>query len=422
MAEALPSVVSGAFRQPFKEQVAYFRNKLGNLVPTARWDDMERGAHDTGFMVAGAVKADLLADLAAAVDRGITEGKSLDAFRKDFRSIVERNGWHGWTGEGSKKGEAWRTRIIYSTNATTSYNAGRYAQLREGGFDLWVYRHNDSVLRPRLKHLAWNGLTLPPDHEFWRTHAPQNGWGCKCYVVGARSDKGARRLGGDPGKALPEDWNAINPKTGAPVGIDKGWDYQPGAMVTDTVRAMAQKTQQWEYTLAKAYMQGVPESVRDRLAVSYRALPSVADDVRRYAQRVLEGRGHLDIPPYRTLGLLTSTDARQVAQIKGRDVSGFDFALDRSSVLHIRDEHGDQKAESSRGQRAVTATDYERLAQIINDGGEFEDAGTSWRTGHPLVRRRLMVGSEEWVATFEVRGGRKMLAIETFYIRKVRQS
>lgn len=421
VADALPSVISGALKRPFKEQVAFFRGKLGNLVPTARWDDIQRSAHDRAFMVAGAAKADLLADLATAVDRSITEGKSLEAFRQDFRAIVERNGWHGWTGEGSKKGEAWRTRVIYQTNALSSYNAGRYAQLREGGFDLWIYRHNDSVKNPRPQHLAWNGLALPPGHEFWVAHAPQNGWGCKCYVVGARSARGARRLGGDPDKALPEDWDAIDAKTGTPVGIDKGWDYQPGAAVSQTIQAMAQKSVQWEYTLAKAYMQGVPEATRDALAHAYRALPSVADDTRRYAQRILEGRTALEIPPYRTMGLLTADDALQVAKAKAVEVAGFDYALDKSAVLHVMGEHGNPKTETSRGQRAVTAGDYARLPQLLNEGGEFEDAGKSWRSGQPLVRRRWRLDGEEFVATFEVRRGRKMLALETLYIREVRQ-
>ncbi|MEO7469974.1 MAG: phage head protein, partial [Sphingobium limneticum] len=126
---AQASAMSGALRRPFTEQIAFFRGKLGNLVPTEFWDDLVREQHDTGFMVAGAQKADLLTDLAAAVDRTIAEGKSLDAFRKDFRAIVQRHGWHGWTGEGTKAGEAWRTRTIYKTNASTSYAAGRYAQL-----------------------------------------------------------------------------------------------------------------------------------------------------------------------------------------------------------------------------------------------------------------------------------------------------
>ena len=105
--------VRATFRQPFKEQVAAFRLRLGDLVPTSRWDDISKAQHDRAFMVAGAVKADLLADLGAAVDKAISQGTGLEEFRRDFRQIVERRGWHGWTGEGSVKGEAWRTKIIY---------------------------------------------------------------------------------------------------------------------------------------------------------------------------------------------------------------------------------------------------------------------------------------------------------------------
>lgn len=415
MADAQPSVVSGVLKRPFAEQVSFFRGKLGNLVPTERWDDITRGAHDSGFMVAGAQKADLLADLAAATDRAVSEGKSLDAFRKDFRGIVERHGWHNWTGEGSKKGVAWRTRIIYQTNAKTSYNAGRYAQLRDGGFRLWVYHHNDGVKNPRPQHLAWDGLTLPADHEFWDTHAPQNGWGCQCYVTGARSDRAARRLGGDPDKKLADDWNATDPKTGAPVGIDKGWDYQPGATVTDTVLAMAQKSQQWDYSLAKAYMQGVPDGVRDSLAQSYRSLPSVANDTRLYAQKILEKRTHLDIPPYRTLGLATTDDVARIESLLGKEVAGFDYALDVFAVRHIEGRHG-KGAETRTGQRGVTAKDYRVLPKLINDGGKLEAAGKARKTGNPLVKRRLTLGGAAYEAVFELRSGRKMLALQSYYI------
>ncbi|MDG4868970.1 phage minor head protein, partial [Guyparkeria sp. 1SP6A2] len=140
-------------------------------VPTARWDDLWQDQHDRAFMVAGATKADLLADLAAAVDRSIQQGTGLEAFRKDFREIVARHGWTGWTGEGSTKGEAWRTRVIYRTNMATSYAAGRMAQWREKGYPLWVYRHGGSR-EPRLQHLDWDGLILEADHPFWVTHAP----------------------------------------------------------------------------------------------------------------------------------------------------------------------------------------------------------------------------------------------------------
>jgi hypothetical protein len=228
--------LAATFRKPFAEQVAAFRLRLGDLVPTSRWDDISRHQHDRAFMVAGALKADLLADLAAAVDKAISQGTTLDEFRRDFRALVEKNGWHGWTGEGTAKGEAWRTKVIYRTNLATSYAAGRRAQLVEGDYAFWVYRHGGS-LEPRLHHLAWDGVALPPDHPFWATHSPPNGWGCSCRVFGARSEAGIKRVGGIPGKELPDDWLSADPRTGAPKGIDKGWDYAPGASATGDINA-----------------------------------------------------------------------------------------------------------------------------------------------------------------------------------------
>lgn len=410
MADGQPTLHT-VLGRPFAEQVAFYRNKLGNLVPTARWDDIKRDAHDTGVMVAGAAKADLLADLATAVDRVVSEGKGLGEFRKDFRDIVQRNGWHGWTGEGTRAGERWRTRTIYQTNATTSYSAGRLAQLQDGGFTYWVYRHNDSVRNPRPEHQRLNGLTLPAGHAFWKRYYPPNGWGCQCYVVGARTAAGARRLGGDPDKTPIEGWDADE----AP-GIDEGWDYQPGARVAQTITQMAEKSRAWPYEIAKAYMAGVPDRVRDQLARSYRALPSVADDARRYAERVLRGENPSQIPAYRTLGLLPAADVAQVRQVKELAVDGYDYALDVSVVRHVQRKHGGN-SELSRGQRPVTAADYAMLPRLLNEGGELLDAGVSESTGTPQVRRELTVGNETYVAVFEVRRKRQMLVLQTFYVR-----
>lgn len=171
-------------------------------------------------MVAGATKAELLADLAKAVDKAIAEGRSLEEFRSDFRSIVEKNGWHGWTGEGTKKGKAWRTRVIYRTNMATTYAAGRRAQLLAGNFAFWVYRHGGSR-EPRILHLGWNGLALPPDHEFWATHSPPNGWGCSCYVVGARTAAGCGALAAIRARPFPMAGRRWTRKPAHPKGSTK---------------------------------------------------------------------------------------------------------------------------------------------------------------------------------------------------------
>lgn len=223
-------------KRPFAEQVAFFRGKLRKQVPTETWRDLWKAEHDRAFMVAGAAKADLLADLAAAVQAAIESGESIDQFRARFGDIVQKRGWQGWTGEGTQAGTNWRTRIIYRTNMATSYAAGRYAQLQD--FPLWVYRHSGAE-HPRLQHKAWNGLTLPKDHPFWQTHYPPNGWGCGCRVFGARSASGASRVGGQPDYTEPpEGWNALDQKTGEPEGIDEGWGYAPGASVADKFRGL----------------------------------------------------------------------------------------------------------------------------------------------------------------------------------------
>jgi hypothetical protein len=219
---------------PFEEQIAFFRQKVP--VPTARWDDLRRNEHDTGFMVAGAMKADLLADLQQAVADTAAGGGTLEEFRKGFRDLVSRHGWHGWTGEGTAAGEAWRTRVIYQTNMLTSYAAGRLAQLRDPELrkiaPYWMYRHSDSVMHPRPLHVSWDKLTLPADDPWFRTHYPPNGWGCCCYVI-ATSKTLAEMQGGRFGPP-PDD--GIDPKTGGPMGIDKGWDYMPGDTATERIR------------------------------------------------------------------------------------------------------------------------------------------------------------------------------------------
>lgn len=232
--------ISAAFGKPFAQQVAAFRIRLGDLRATEGWKDVWQAEHDRAFMVAGAQKAELLADLAAAVDKAIAKGTTLEEFRADFEKAVADHAWHGWAGETTEKGRAWRTRVIYGTNLSTSYAAGQYAQLKKENWKYWIYRHGNSA-EPREQHLGWDGLILPPDHPFWASHYPPNGWGCSCWVTGANSMASAIRRGGKPDLKLPNDWQKLDPKTGAPEGIDKGWAYAPGRSVARTIDAIAQK-------------------------------------------------------------------------------------------------------------------------------------------------------------------------------------
>ena len=89
-------------------------------------------------MVAGATKAELLADFAVAIAKAISKGTTLEEFRKDFRTAVEDHNWHGGPGEETARGRDWRTRLICKTNMAASYAAGCHARLTAAGFAFWV--------------------------------------------------------------------------------------------------------------------------------------------------------------------------------------------------------------------------------------------------------------------------------------------
>ncbi|MCL2346104.1 MAG: phage head morphogenesis protein [Desulfobulbus sp.] len=230
--------LAGVINLPFAEQIDFFRQKLN--LPTERWDDIERAAHDRAFIVAGAMKADLLNDLREAVEKGIATGTTLKTFREDFAAIVAKHGWTGWTGEGTAAGRAWRTRVIHETNLRTSYAAGRWQQLHDPELQkrapYWRYIHDDSVLSPRPQHKAWGDtrLTLRFDHPFWQTHFPPNGWGCRCRIVAVHAP------GPDDATEPPAGWNTRG-ENGQLPGIDRGWDYAPGANVSTPLQDLVDR-------------------------------------------------------------------------------------------------------------------------------------------------------------------------------------
>ncbi|MCW5223511.1 hypothetical protein D5041_07855 [Verminephrobacter aporrectodeae subsp. tuberculatae] len=236
----------GVFARPFAEQAAFFRNKLN--LPSERWDDMLREQHDRAFVVAGAMKADLVADLRDAIGQAIDQGKSIQWFRGEFERTVRRHGWTGWTGEATRRGVAWRTHVIYATNLRTSYQAGRWAQMTDpqvmAARPYWRYVHR-SIEHPRLAHKAWHDTVLPAGDPWFNTHYPPNGWGCKCSIE-TLNERGLQRLGKTGPDRAPDD--AVVPYTvpatgetiELPKGVQYGWDYAPGRAAAETALAARQ--------------------------------------------------------------------------------------------------------------------------------------------------------------------------------------
>lgn len=213
---------------PFKEQIEFFRRKAN--VPTNSYADIYNNEHDYAFVVAGANRNALLNDFRTAIDKAINQGSTLEEFRKDFSEIVEK---HGWSYNG---GFNWRTRIIYETNLNSSYQAGRYQQLRDAKFPYMEYLHSDYVEHPRELHQSWDHLVLDFNDPWWNNHFPPNGYGCQCRVRG-RTKGDLKRMGkNQPDKAPTINWvdkvigeNSGNPRiVRVPEGIDPSFEHIPG--------------------------------------------------------------------------------------------------------------------------------------------------------------------------------------------------
>lgn len=212
----------------FQEALDFLRQKLE--LPTRRWTDLIRSEHDRAFVVAGATKMDLLADLKGAVETAIEDGETLEQFRERFDDITAR---HGWDFAG---GRNWRSRVIYETNMRTAHAAGRNAQMRDPDVlearPFWQYLHT-LALEPREVHkYEWDEMVLRADDPWWEDHDPPNGWGCGCIKVSLSEDD-LDRLGLEVSESPDvETYEWTNPTTGEiediPKGVDPGWNYSPG--------------------------------------------------------------------------------------------------------------------------------------------------------------------------------------------------
>ena len=211
---------------PFDEAIAYLRDKVD--VPTERWTDLWHGMHARAFVVAGATEAALLEDFHQAVLGAIENGTTLDDFRRDFARITSK---HGWAYRGGAK---WRAGVIFNTNLRMAYAAGKWAQI-ERLAERRPWLRYVAVLddHTRQQHRDWHDTILPVDHPFWRTHAPPNGWNCRCTIQ-QLSDADLVRLGLTPSEAAPPIELEQRELTGAPKGIlvpkgiDSGFAYNVG--------------------------------------------------------------------------------------------------------------------------------------------------------------------------------------------------
>lgn len=237
----MPADLPEQFLTASPEVTRYFREKGSR--PTFDWRDIAPVEHAYAFTVAKSAGFDVLDDLRAAVDDAIVNRVPFEAFRERLTPILQAKGWWGKRfakdpADGETKlvqlGSPRRLRTIYWANIRTAHAAGEWERTqRTKRFLPYLVYTLSLAERRRPEHRAWVGIVLPVDDPFWDTHYPPNGWGCKCGVRQI-SRREAERLGYDPEAGGPQivmrSWR--NKRTGqavnVPVGIDPGWDTNPG--------------------------------------------------------------------------------------------------------------------------------------------------------------------------------------------------
>lgn len=230
------------------EAVRYLANKTVGQRFSFDYRDVRAEEHINQFVVAKAMKANLLGDIHSGLVAAIGQGWSRDRFVRQLTPILQQQGWWGETAEYDPKtkteylartGSPRRLKLIYDANIRTAHAAGRwerYGRIAEDGDLLRYTAVMDSRTRP--EHAAWDGVLLPIGHPFWRTHYPPCGWNCRCTTILVPRGRVMREgLAQTPeehlaSKGYGQTYPWADPRRGdvleVPRGIDPGWGYNVG--------------------------------------------------------------------------------------------------------------------------------------------------------------------------------------------------
>ncbi|MBN7785145.1 hypothetical protein JYP51_09455 [Ponticoccus gilvus] len=233
---------------PPLEAIEFWRSK--GLAPQLnRFDyrDHWLEEHARDFVVAKAMRDDVLETIRAEFDRALSEGRTLAEFQQELKPALVKAGWWGralmddpLTGETKEVqlGSMRRLRTIFDTNMRTAHAAGHWARIQRTK-KAFPYLQYIQIERPskRHDHERFHDKIWHVDDPIWRRIYPPNGYFCGCYVIQRTEGWMARngRSVSDPVDLDERAWT--NRRTGevqqVPKGVHPGFDSNPGAAWLD---------------------------------------------------------------------------------------------------------------------------------------------------------------------------------------------
>lgn len=369
-----------------------------------------------------------------------------------------------------------RLKTIFDVNMRTSYQAGNWARIErtKKTFPFLMYTcvggpSGDGRNRPQ--HLAWHGVCLPVDDPWWDTHYPPCGWRCRCGTISLTAKMmAARGLKVDaPPRFEPTVYE--NPRTGEVTtverGIDPGFNFnvgkapmrgltpRPAPTKPGQPGAPSKQSEAAAKTFLKAFKaedkarvikdrEGWPLPVSTDLfqdAKGYYVvprpdliadLPAVADALKTYdrsewvwANKLRpEAQVMQDVNKVIADSHGTATSLAVIAPVPkplvdlakshGMKLDGFDQVMDAGAVRHIRNQHGDPKAEAKKRQIAVGDADFRLLPELLRlpDSVEF---GRRDQRGRAAIKFTAARDGIEYVIVKTYHPSAKTLTLKTFY-------
>lgn len=195
-----------AFAQSLKlppaEAVEAIAQRGDQMTVSWSWMDILNEQHSQQFTISRLTRADLLQAIHTSLAKSVNGDLNRTDWMRDTRALLQKAGWWGKkqsinseTGEMVQtKFDNARLKLIFDTNTRQAYSAGRWQRtVRNKASHPYIRYVTMKDEKVRHSHREWEGITLPVDHSFWRTHLPPNGFRCRCRwvaVTQAEYDKG----------------------------------------------------------------------------------------------------------------------------------------------------------------------------------------------------------------------------------------
>ena len=175
---------------PFTEAADFIRNKP--VVSREAFFKMLPEVRGRAFLISGLPAFDVAEDIRNAIAK-IPEGAIWGDVRKKIASdlvpyFVDPDADAEQQANQQQAADR-RAELLIRTHGFQAYQAANFDAMdrNKDVLPYWQYLTMDDS-RVRDSHAALNGIVLPADSPFWKTHYPPWDWNCRCQVVPLSND------------------------------------------------------------------------------------------------------------------------------------------------------------------------------------------------------------------------------------------